>query len=322
MQGLAQEMVTHLANSFKTLDRECELQGYICGVLTALTQRLREGILPLAGPIMEQCLKVFQAYQQVKGTPVIQEEALLLATALACSVGPNFESFMSHYIPYFRIGLQNFEDVQVCYMATGAVGDLCRALEGKITTYFDDILHILYTNLQNPVVDRKIKAAIITCFGDIALAVTGEFEKYLPPVVQMLQEASRTTLQDGPAGNEEWIEYLNSLREGVLEAYTGIIHGLREANKLHLFKEHVTAVIMFVSSITEDKSANDSVMNAAVGVIGDLIFVFQHELTNFLAGAAFVTKLIEYASMRPDPKMQKTAQWLRDLLQRFSAGRN
>jgi len=318
MATLAQEMLNHLAMSFKNVDRECELQGLICGVLTALVQRLRERVLPAAEKIMEETLKVISAYQQVKGgAQVLQEEALLLVDALAISIGPNFERFMPHFAPHLRVGLQNYEDIQVCLMATGVIGDLCRALGGKIITYCDTILQILYTNLQNSAVDKKIKAAIMSSFGDIAIAITGDFEKYLAPVLKMLLEASNTKLQDGPANNEEWIEYLNTLREGVLEAYTGIIYGLRDSGKSALFKESVNSVLMFVQTITEDTTTTEAVMKAALGVVGDLISVFQQELAHHLGQAPFLARLVEFANRCQDPNTQKTAQWLRSLLQRY-----
>jgi len=320
MEVLVQEMLRHLMSSFKNVDRECELQGFICGVLTALVQRLREKILPAAEQVMEGSIRVITAYQQVKGgAQVLQEEALLLVTAVANAVGANFERFMPVFATHLRVGLQNYDDVQVCLMATGVVGDLCRALEGKIITYCDTILQILYTNLQNPSVDRKIKAAIMSCFGDVALAISGEFEKYLKPVMQMLLEASLTRLSHGPASNEEWVEYLNSLREGVLEAYTGIIHGLREANKLYLFKEHVNGVLEFVKVVSEEPSPSEPVMKAAVGVLGDLVFAFQAELTTHIIHAPFLQSLVEYAARCQDQSTRTTGLWLQKLLQRYSS---
>jgi len=248
---------------------------------------------------------------------VLQEEALLLVAALANAVGTQFERFMPHFAPHLKIGLENFEEIQVCFMTTGIVGDLCRALEGKIITYCDTILQILYGNLQNAAVDRKIKAAIMTCFGDIALAVSGEFEKYLAPVVQMLREASSTKLADGPAGNEDWIDYLNSLREGVLEAYTGIIHGLKDSGKLHLFKEHVNAVLLFVKDITEDSTASEAVVKAAIGVVGDLIMSFQAELAAHIQQAPFLGQLVVFAAKSTDQGLRQNAQWLQGMLQKF-----
>lgn len=318
MARLVQEMLSHLQQSFKNIDKECELQSQICGVLTSLVQRLREQITPVAEAIMQECLKVITAYQQVRGgAAVLQEEALLLAMAVAGAVGPKFEMFMPHFAPHLRVGLQNYEDVTVCVMSTRAIGELCGALEGKIINYCDTILQILYTNLQTAAVDKKIKAVIMPCFGDIALAIQGEFEKYLPPVVNMLKEASQTRL-DGQANNEEWIEYLNTLREGVLEAYTGIVHGLRDAGKLHLFKEHVMSVLYFVSQITEDTTASEAVMKAAVGVVGDLVFAFQQELAAVLGHEPFLAKLVTYASGCQDPKMRQTSAWLQKMLQAYS----
>eukprot|EP00435_Cladocopium_sp_Y103_P041747 s761_g11.t1 len=318
MQALTTEMLKHLQESYKSMDRECELQGYICGVLTSLVSRLRDQIAPLADKIMEEALKVISAYQQVRGgAQVLHEEALLLVVALANAAGSGFDRFMPHFAPHLTVGLQNYEEVQVCLTTTRMVGDLCTALEKKIGGYCDMILEILYTNLKNPAVDRKIKAAVMTCFGDIAMAITGDFEKYLGPVVQMLREASSTKLADGPADNEEWVEYLNLLREGVLEAYSGIIHGLKESGKLHLFKEHVNTVLMLVKEISEDQTSQMPVIKAAVGVVGDLILVFQQELTAYVGKAPFLSQLVQTAIRSQEPKLLQNAHWLQGMLVRF-----
>lgn len=318
MQALTTEMLKHLQESYKSMDRECELQGYICGVLTSLVSRLRDQIAPLADKIMEEALKVISAYQQVRGgAQVLHEEALLLVVALANAAGSGFDRFMPHFAPHLTVGLQNYEEVQVCLTTTRMVGDLCTALEKKIGGYCDMILEILYTNLKNPAVDRKIKASVMTCFGDIAMAITGDFEKYLGPVVQMLREASSTKLADGPADNEEWVDYLNLLREGVLEAYSGIIHGLKESGKLHLFKEHVNTVLMLVKEISEDQTSQLPVIKAAVGVVGDLILVFQQELTAYVGKAPFLSQLVQTAIRSQEPKLLQNAHWLQGMLVRF-----
>lgn len=319
--GLVEEMLNQLSRSFSNLERECELQGFICGVLIDLVQRLGPQIQPAANKVMEETLKVIAAYQQVKGTPnVLHDEALGLASELARAIGANFECFMPHFAPQLKVGLENFEDVEVCLNATRVIGDLCRALDDKIITYCDTFLQILYTNLQNTAVDRKIKAAIMPCFGDIALAITGQFEKYLAPVVKMLQEASITKVTDGPPDNEDWIDYLNLLREGVFEAYTGIIHGLRESGKLPLFKEHVNGVLLFVEMTSTDTTVSESVMKAAVGVVGDLVQAFQQELASHLGNAPFLVRLAEYASRSQDPRVKKDAQWLQGLLNQYRGG--
>merc|ERR1740138_1588723 len=152
MEALVQEMLTHLSESFnmpQAKERECELQGFICGVLTALVQRMRERILPAADRIMEEALKALMAYQAHVKNGLLQEEALLLVAAVANAVGPNFERFMQHFAPHLQVGLQNYEAPQICLMATGVVGDMCRALGPKMSAYSQQIMEIFFQNLQN-----------------------------------------------------------------------------------------------------------------------------------------------------------------------------
>jgi importin subunit beta-1 len=320
---IVEEMLKHLEESFKVMDKECELQGYICGVLNAAVTRLRHKIAPKADQIMEAAVKVMTAYQQVKGSAqVLHEEALLLVQTLAFAVGTGFNRYMTVFAPHLKAGLENYEDVQVCWLSVGILGDLSRTLEKELLKYCDAFLEILYQLLMNSKVHRKIKAAIMPVFGDVALAITGDFEKYVTPVVQMLQEASKTTLPPGVVDpDDEWVDYLNTLREGVMQAYTGIIHGLKDANKLALLKAHVSSLITFVTDICNDKCTNEDVLKATVGVLGDVIFAFQQELVGHLQTPQFspcLQNLVQFAARTGDPRTQQTGQWLQSLLQRYS----
>ena len=73
---------------------------------------------------------------------------------------------------------------QVCGICIATVGDLGRSLGKKILPFCDEILTILYQLVNDANVNRKLKPGIIQCFGDIALATEGSFERYLPHVVQ------------------------------------------------------------------------------------------------------------------------------------------
>lgn len=324
MGELVTAMLGHLEQSFKVVDNECQLQGYICGVLTALAQRLRQQVSPMADKLMESALQVITAFQQVKGgAQCLHEEALLLIMQVATGVGAAFERYMPLFAPHLKAGLENFEDVQVCYMSVGALGDISRCLEKELCKYCDTFLEILYKLLMNEKVDRKIKAGIMPIFGDVALAISGDFEKYLGPVIQMLHEASQTRLpQDVRDPNDEWIEYLNTLRAGVMEAYTGIIHGLKDAGKLNLFKAHVSNLVSFVQEICNDQSTNEDVLKATLGVLGDVVLAFQQELVAYLQTPSFapcLQNLVQFAARSGDARTQQTGQWLQSLLQRYSS---
>ena len=133
---------------------------------------------------------------------------------------------MPHFRPFLGLGLANYEEHQVCAVAIGVVGDICRALEGNVLPYCDEIVGLLLRNLQNPALNRNVKPPILSCFGDIALAVGGNFEKYMQVTMSMLVQASGTAVD---AANPDLVDYLNQLREGIFEAYTGVL----QAPNLH-----------------------------------------------------------------------------------------
>ena len=58
----------------------------------------------------------------------------------------------------------------------------------------------------------------------MALAIGMSFRDYLTPVLQVLQQAA---LVQAEKDDYDQIDYCNELRDGCLEAYTGIIQGLK-----------------------------------------------------------------------------------------------
>jgi importin subunit beta-1 len=87
---------------------------------------------------------------------------------------------------------------------------------------------------------NQFKPAILQCFGDIAGAIGGAFEKYLSVVAQVLSQASNVVA--GPDGSYEMFDYVISLREGIMDAWGGIIGAMKSSgqSKLssHLHKDY------------------------------------------------------------------------------------
>lgn len=76
---------------------------------------------------------------------------------------------------------------------------------------------------------NQFKPAILQCFGDIAGAIGGAFEKYLSVVAQVLQQAA--TVQASPEGSYEMYDYVMSLREGIMDAWGGIIGAMKSSDQ-------------------------------------------------------------------------------------------
>ena len=93
----------------------------------------------------------------------------------------------------------------------------------RVLQWSDEIMEVLLTNLGDNSVHRSVKPQILSVFGDMALATGPEFRKYLDHILQALMQASQAQVD---RSDPDMLDYLNELREGCLEAYTGIIQGM------------------------------------------------------------------------------------------------
>ncbi|CAN4102345.1 unnamed protein product [Withania somnifera] len=239
-------------------EKQSELQGLLCGCLQVIIQKLG------ASEPTNLFLKVFACR-----SATVHEEAMLAIGALAYGTGPDFNKYMTEFYKYLELGLQNFEEYQVCAVTVGVVGDLCRALEDKIVPYCDGIMTQLLKDLSSNQLHRSVKPPIFSCFGDIALAIGENFEKYLIYTMPMLQSAAELSALTSGA-DDEMLDYTNLLRNGILEAYSGIFQGFKNSPKTQLLIPYAPHILQFLDSIYMEKDMDDEVMKAAIGVLGDL----------------------------------------------------
>ncbi|PPD86013.1 hypothetical protein GOBAR_DD17063 [Gossypium barbadense] len=172
-------------------EKQSELQGLLCGCLQVIIQKLGSSeptkyvLMQFADQVMGLFLRVFACR-----SATVHEEAMLAIGAVAYVTGADFAKYMPEFYRYLEMGLQNFEEYQVCAVTVGVVGDICRALEEKIVPYCDGIMTQLLKNLSSNQLNRSVKPPIFSCFGDIALAVGEYFEKYLMWAMSALQRAA------------------------------------------------------------------------------------------------------------------------------------
>jgi importin subunit beta-1 len=230
-------------------EKQNDLQGLLCGCLQVIIQKMgsiegsKYAFMQYADQIMDLLLKVFASRNAT-----VHEEAMLAIGALAYTAGPNFAKYVPQFYQYLEMGLQNFEEYQICAITVGVVGDLCRALEDKILPYCDGIMTQLLKNLSSNQLHRSVKPPIFSCFGDIALAIGENFEKYLVYAMPMLQSAAELSAH-AVSQDDEMLEYTNQLRNGILEAYSGILQGFKSSPKTQLLVPYAPHVLQFIDTM-------------------------------------------------------------------------
>jgi importin subunit beta-1 len=290
-------------------EKQSELQGLLCGCLQVIIQKLGSSeatkylFTQYADPIMDLFLRVFACR-----SATVHEEAMLAIGALAYATGPDFAKYMPEFYKYLEMGLQNFEEYQVCAVTVGVVGDICRALEDKILPYCDGIMTQLLKNLSSNQLHRSVKPPIFSSFGDIALAIGENFEKYLMYAMPMLQSAAELSAHTSGA-DDDLIEYTNSLRNGILEAYSGIFQGFKNSPKTQLLIPYALHILQFLDSIYMEKDMDDVVMKTAVGVLGDLADTLGSNAGSLIQQSLSTKDFLNECLSSDDHLIKESAEW-------------
>jgi len=277
------QMETHIQSQSDRVQFN-DLQSLLCATLQSVLRKVEPAHAPaISDTIMTALLQMFQSSTQTRSGGV-QEDALMAVATLVEVLGDGFIKYMDAFKPYLLIGLKNTAEYQVCHAAVGLVGDICRAMGGRVAQWTDEVMEVLLTNLGDNSVHRTVKPQILSVFGDIALAVGPEFRKYLEHVLQTLMQASQAQVD---RSDYDMLDYLNELREGCLEAYTGIIQGLKgdgssPSPDLSIVQPHVSYIVQFITVVARDSEHSDASVAASAGLIGDLCAAFGRDIVQLL----------------------------------------
>jgi importin subunit beta-1 len=290
-----------------------DMQTSLCTVLQATIQRLDKEIAPQGDRIMQTLLQILSTVGSKSSVP---ESVFAAISALANAIEEEFAKYMDAFTPFLYNALANQEEPSLCSMAIGLVSDITRSMGERSQPYCDNFMNYLLSNLrvchhpavpftsQDPYIVPRIlsltypsfqstalanqfKPAILQCFGDIAGAIGGHFETYLTVVAQVLQQAA--TITAGADGSYEMFDYVIALREGIMDAWGGIIGAMKSSGKSMYYPDrniplqlryadmHVTAGILqpfvpsifeLLNSIANDVNRSEALMRSSMGVIG------------------------------------------------------
>jgi len=291
-------------------DRDAKegMQSLLCSIIQVLTMKVtKEDVGPFSDSIMQSILQVLQAKHAVA-----HEEAFLAAGALADLLEADFDKYVSTLHPYLINGIQNSDAYQVCAVAVGLIGDICRAIEGRIQPYCDTIMSALLQSLQNQALHRSVKPPLVSAFSDIALAIGAAFEPYLQHSLMMMMQASQTR---APDDDDDFIEYVNQLREGILEAYTGITQGLADGNKINLLLPYAEPIFQLMELISNEGHYDMAVLSKSIGLIGDLASCAGPDVARYL-NQPYIHSLLQAGRTSYNENTQSTTAWATENVQK------
>lgn len=284
-----------------------ELQGNFCSIISCVTRKLGPEIQPLADRIMTLVLQLIQVAGKQS---TVLEDAFLVVGNMASALEQNFHPYLQAFLPFLAPALKAYDDPQLCSVAVGLIGDICRALGEVSASYCDLFMTSLLENLTSPVLERTVKISVVACFGDIAMAIGPSFEPYLNATMGVLRQAGEQKID---TKDYETFDYYTQLREAILEAYTGVVTGLKSTEKKALLIDHTQSIFNFLHLVYEEDHSETALKQSA-GLIGDLADTFPNgQLKDFLL-QDWVASLVKTKIRNADIK--KTLRWAREMIKR------
>ncbi|KAL2356972.1 armadillo-type protein [Cryomyces antarcticus] len=290
-----------------------EMQTSLTSVVMAIVQRLEAEIKPQGDRIMHILLQLLSTLGAKSSVP---DTVFAAVSALASALEDDFLKYMEPFVPYLYNALGNQEEPALCAMAIGLVSDITRALNEKVRPFCDSFMNYLLNNLRSTTLGNQFKPAILQCFGDIAQAIGGHFETYLSVVAQVLQQAAGISIS--PETNYEMLDYVVSLREGIIDAWGGIIIAMKTGGKTRLLTPYIESIFQLLNVVYQDPNRTEALLRSSMGVIGDLSEAFpMGEYSNYFR-AEWLTQMARDTRANKDfsGRTQDTARWAREQIKR------
>ncbi|KAI1328163.1 armadillo-type protein [Xylariaceae sp. FL0255] len=294
-----------------------EMQTSLCTVLQAIIQRLEKEIAPQGDHIMQVALSILNIVGAKSSVP---EAIFATISGLANAIEEDFIKYMEAFSPFLYNALGNQEEPSLCSMAIGLVSDITRSMGERSQPFCDNFMNYLLNNLRSAALSNQFKPAILQCFGDIANAITGHFETYLSVVAQVLQQAATVTAS--PDGSYEMYDYVISLREGIMDAWGGIIGAMKLSGKTQALQPYVQSIFQLLNIISQDMNRSESLMRSSMGVIGDLAEAYPNgELADAFRQDWLNAMIKETKTNREfQARTIDTARWAREQVKRQLGG--
>ncbi|NXX16424.1 IMB1 protein, partial [Podargus strigoides] len=286
-----------------------DLQSLLCATLQNVLRKVQhQDALQISDVVMASLLRMFQS---TAGSGGVQEDALMAVSTLVEVLGGEFLKYMDAFKPFLGIGLKNYAEYQVCLAAVGLVGDLCRALQNNILPFCDEVMQLLLENLGVSV--YLLISWLVTVGLHAEKKVGGGRSRSVRHALKISAWLKWPFLLPFQS-DYDMVDYLNELREGCLEAYTGIIQGLKgDQENVHpdvmLVQPRVEFILSYIDHIAGDEDHTDGVVACAAGLIGDLCTAFGKDVLKLVEARPMIHELLTEGRRSKTNKTKTLATW-------------
>eukprot|EP00817_Percolomonadidae_sp_ATCC50343_P002403 CAMPEP_0117432868 /NCGR_PEP_ID=MMETSP0758-20121206/12289_1 /TAXON_ID=63605 /ORGANISM="Percolomonas cosmopolitus, Strain AE-1 (ATCC 50343)" /LENGTH=814 /DNA_ID=CAMNT_0005223081 /DNA_START=246 /DNA_END=2688 /DNA_ORIENTATION=+ len=276
----------------------------ITGLLTALEAlitRLDVRINNYADAIMDLLMHILE---KIKGVP--RHYAYLCIGSLAVVIGKHFQTYLNRFVPLWFNDMKNFHAIEDCTITLNLIQDISSGLKGDFKILENDIMEIVMNHLTNRDIDASLKPIVVSAVSEIALGLEMNIVPYIRRICPILEYLS--SYKANP-DNEEDVDYMNSLRESILIAYSGLIQGPK-LNPPRELLENLEGLRNLLQKVALDELTYSEVFATALSVIGDLANVYKNDVRQLLYDP-FIDNMIAKGCANKEYEIYKEGRYAR-----------
>ena len=218
--------------------------------------------------LIDQCLKQ-RGY--------LFHDAILALGSLAYFGWNLFSNINNNVMNYILLSLEERQDFQLCYQGLLAADDIIRCLGKENLSFIPKIVEKIQKIINDPNIPKGLKIKCFCLYNDIFMIGDESNKNYLQNVIQLLIEGMNSSIQEpSKDDDEDTLEYLNELREKIVELLTGVFMYLRDYNQINVFSEYIQGFVKYLSTIVEPQfNSSIDLISEVCGLLGDLYRHFK-----------------------------------------------
>ena len=274
-----------------TAERIFQLQDYYYTLLRTMFKKYKTQINQNLGNkiwILTESLFKFRK--------TVFEEANLALGALALNMKELFTPVFPQYYPFLEFSIKSNTISSLSKSGLTALLNIIRAIGKGICPQSDTVIKTLIEVCTASDVSRYNKTIAITCLGELALMIEGDFEKYLSSVMGLLFSACEMGVNIGDDEDEDTIDFVKDLRFELIQTFTCIQFAMEE--KKNILVPYVAPIYTFFKRIVaDDKCQRADILKSMLSFIIDTISLFGKEIKPICEqtfASALITKLRAY----------------------------
>jgi len=257
--------------------RELIQAGLLACLQTLLHKYQFKSQDPIADEIFNLINDMFQAYNDVTA------DGIYVLGALASALGPAFTPYSEKAWICIAEGFKKYDQPELFVATLNAIVELAGACPEQTKNYLEDIFKTLVTLIDEKNYDKSLKLRIIMSIGDIALGCKDLILPFVDTLTRMYEVAMSAATHIPTQETADMSDYLEQLRENVLDSYVCFFHAVTESESPNLILNSIPTIMQYLAvTCTKDFNPTVDYMRNALAFVADVGLIFKDKAAQYV----------------------------------------